>query len=471
LCCHKVEVRPTDAQKLRWRPEKLAAIIKLLTPKQRGWKVAATATVITVLLLVLVVPPLIRPTWAVNVDGQTIGYTRDDKGVLDLAQSILEADGSSEESSTTLELVRVRGNQDKPTPATELEEALAKALLRLTEGWVLQVQGETLSALPTKEEAEAVVEKVQAAFPPEAGSEIKKVYIKEEINIVPQVVRLSTITKVDEAVDLLIRGTNEEREYEVVSGDSLWSIARVHDMYVDDIIAANPGITENLQIGQKISLVVPKPYVTVVSEEEKTVAEAIAFETETIKDSSLYTYDRKVRTAGKPGSKLTTYALVRENGLIVEQTAIGEQIEEKPTTQVVVVGTKQPAFVATGRYTWPVSRGGQITSRYGQRGGGFHSGVDIAAPQGTPVVASDNGVVTYTGWNGGYGKCVIISHGASSTLYGHLSQVTASHGQKVQKGQTIGLVGSTGKSTGPHLHFEIREGGSRKNPLQYFQHQ
>lgn len=87
------------------------------------------------------------------------------------------------------------------------------------------------------------------------------------------------------------------------------------------------------------------------------------------------------------------------------------------------------------------------------------------------MVASDNGVVTYAGWNGGYGKCVIISHGGSSTLYGHLSQIMVKHGQTVQKGQTVGLVGSTGKSSGPHLHFEVREGGSQKNPLLYFKHQ
>ena len=136
----------------------------------------------------------------------------------------------------------------------------------------------------------------------------------------------------------------------------------------------------------------------------------------------------------------------------------------------MAVGTKEPQIVATGRYTWPLSRGGQITSRYGMRGGRLHAGVDIGAPTGTPIVAADNGVVTAAGWNGGYGKCVTISHGASSTVYGHLSQIMVKQGQTVEKGQTIGLLGSTGISTGPHLHFEIREGGSTKNPLQYFEH-
>ena len=93
--------------------------------------------------------------------------------------------------------------------------------------------------------------------------------------------------------------------------------------------------------------------------------------------------------------------------------------------------------MATGRYAWPVSRGGQITSRFGQRGGSFHA-ESISAPPGTTGGGLDNRVVTYAGWNGGYGKCVIISHGGSSTLYGHLSQIMVKHGQTVQKGQTIG---------------------------------
>ncbi len=428
-------------------------------------------TAATVLLLLTLTVPFTGSTWAVSVDGKTVGYTRDQEDTLELARGILEADGTVEENVATVEMTPVQDRKVKLTPKEELKENLTQALLRLQEGWVVKINGMAIATLATKEAAETVVEKVKTSFPPEEGSEIKKVHIKEEVEIAPQVARAATISEVDETVALLIRGTNEEREYEIKAGDSLWSIARAHDMYVDDIIAANPGITENLQIDQKISLVVPKPYVTVVSREEKTVVEAIPFETQTVKDNSLYNYERKVRTAGKPGSKRTTYAMVRENGLIVEQTAINELIEEEPTTQVMAVGTKQPAVVATGRYTWPVSRGGYVSSRYGRRGGGFHSGVDIAAPRGTPVIASDNGVVTYAGWNGGYGKCIILSHGGCSTLYGHLSQITAKHGQKVQKGQTIGLVGSTGKSTGPHLHFEIREGGSSKNPLLYFKHQ
>lgn len=117
-------------------------------------------------------------------------------------------------------------------------------------------------------------------------------------------------------------------------------------------------------------------------------------------------------------------------------------------------------------YAWPVK--GQISSRFGQRGGRLHAGLDIAAPTGTQIVAARSGTVTLAGEAGGYGNAVYIDHGSSViTRYGHMSKITTRRGVRVGQGDQIGLVGSTGNSTGPHLHFEVRVGGSPKNPEDY----
>ncbi len=99
----------------------------------------------------------------------------------------------------------------------------------------------------------------------------------------------------------------------------------------------------------------------------------------------------------------------------------------------------------------------------------YHSGIDIGVPNGDPVWAAAAGTVTMAGWNGNYGNCVMVTHGNGyTTVYGHLSGIAVSYGQSVNMGQTVGYCGSTGLTTGPHLHFEIREGGSCLNPMAFF---
>ena len=127
-----------------------------------------------------------------------------------------------------------------------------------------------------------------------------------------------------------------------------------------------------------------------------------------------------------------------------------------------------------GGYAWPCNGIRWITSKFGGRNspGGIgstnHKGVDIGTPMGTPVLAAKAGKVTWASWNGGYGNCVIISHGkGNSTLYGHLSSYNVKVGDSVSQGQVVAYSGSTGNSTGPHLHFGIKENDSWVDPLTY----
>jgi murein DD-endopeptidase MepM/ murein hydrolase activator NlpD len=123
---------------------------------------------------------------------------------------------------------------------------------------------------------------------------------------------------------------------------------------------------------------------------------------------------------------------------------------------------------------WPVH--GWITSPYGKRvdpvsgRAGFHTGVDIANDTGTPVHCTADGRVAFAGWEGGYGKLVIVSHGNGfQTFYGHLSEIKTSAGAEVQLGDVVGLMGATGNTTGPHVHYEIRLYGAPVNPIKYMQ--
>ncbi len=154
--------------------------------------------------------------------------------------------------------------------------------------------------------------------------------------------------------------------------------------------------------------------------------------------------------------------------LIVERQRELEAQREAARRAAGIVGQE----TAPGALSWPVS--GTITSPFGYRrnpfGGGmeFHQGLDIAAPMGTTVTAASAGTVISAGWYGGYGNYILIDHGGGmATGYGHLSQIFVASGQQVQKGQAIGAVGSTGMSTGPHLHFEVRINGKPTDPAAY----
>lgn len=127
-----------------------------------------------------------------------------------------------------------------------------------------------------------------------------------------------------------------------------------------------------------------------------------------------------------------------------------------------------------GVFTWPAPSYTYISSPYGYRNHPvlgrtkFHSGLDLAAPGGSNILAAADGTVRSAGWNGGYGYCVVIDHGGGvATLYGHASKLLVSSGQKVTKGQVIALVGTTGMSTGNHLHFEVLKNGATTDPMAY----
>jgi murein DD-endopeptidase MepM/ murein hydrolase activator NlpD len=179
---------------------------------------------------------------------------------------------------------------------------------------------------------------------------------------------------------------------------------------------------------------------------------------------------RELATARR--DKRTTLASVQEDkeeaighmrDLQAQSAALGAKIRSAQSTSIVPAPTG--AASAAG-FVWPVH--GVITSGFGWRWGRMHEGVDLAVANGTPVVAAKAGVVIVAGWMGGYGNLVVVDHGGGvSTAYGHNTSVTVGVGQQVEQGQLIAYSGSTGHSTGPHVHFEVRINGGAVDPMGY----
>ncbi|MGN0735854.1 MAG: murein hydrolase activator EnvC family protein [Anaerovoracaceae bacterium] len=147
---------------------------------------------------------------------------------------------------------------------------------------------------------------------------------------------------------------------------------------------------------------------------------------------------------------------------------------DRLTAEIVKLMDKNSPYVG-GEFTWPCPASRYISSSFGNRlhpilkVWKFHTGIDIGCSAGKDIVAAASGKVIMSKVYGGYGNCVMIDHGGGIvTLYGHASKLLVSEGQTVKRGQTIALVGSTGRSTGPHLHFEVRKNGEYINPMNYF---
>ncbi|MCL4424356.1 MAG: peptidoglycan DD-metalloendopeptidase family protein [Firmicutes bacterium] len=414
--------------------------------------------------------------YAVEVDGRAIGQVKEpmtvDQAIYVLVNQVQQEKGLPVTLANQVRAVATKDTGAPPLSAEELQKKLSREVNFNVRGYMISVNGQPVVALADEKTAKEVLDGIRASYVEKfSGSnvELGKLEILEDTKITPENVSLDRLRNKEEAIRILLRGTDKVVIHTVQRGQSLWSIATSNRMTVDDLKKANPELnSEVLQIGQKLNLVVPEPYLTLVSSEKRTFTVNIPYSSEVIEDNTLWPWQQVVQQYGVYGKKEVTVEIKRQNGQEISREILQEKILSEPTTEVRVQGTKQIPQRGTGQYVWPTV--GQITSGFGWRPGEFHYGVDIAAPTGTPILAADSGTVVRAEWYAGYGKMIVIDHGGGKvkTVYGHLSVILVDVGDTVEKGELIGKVGNTGRSTGPHLHFEIRIDGNPVNPLNYY---
>lgn len=410
----------------------------------------------------------------VYLDGEEMGSVTDVEGLMaHVAQLCLNEERyTGLHAMLTQEITVEREHRPNTTPDdAKVKENLLQNLKFEYYGYMIIVNGRPTLAVRSLSEYDKVLNIVEQAYINDGENcEVLDVALDEDVDYLWCRVEPEQIYTAEAAAEILLRGTDQRRTYLVSRGDSLWSIARRYNMTVEDVKRANPHLeSDTIRVGDELNLVVAEPLVHVSVTEEVTVKEKIPFDVKYQDDSKLYKGTSRVITAGREGVKEVTYRITRVSGREVSREVLSETVLEEPKTQVVARGTAVAPVTGSGRFLWPVSGGGRITSRYGQRGRSFHYGVDIASSKGTPIVAADDGVVIHAGWSGAYGILVTIDHGNGYvTRYAHNSQALVSVGQKVKKGTQIAKMGSTGNSTGPHLHFEVLYNGKNVNPLNFF---
>lgn len=343
------------------------------------------------------------------------------------------------------------------------------------ECYVLRVNGRVLGYFKNEEEPQAILDNIIASQVQE-DAELLAVGFAENVGLELEEVSIYDFdTYADQlAIEELIRiGTNEKRVYKVVAGDTLSQIAERHGMGESQLIAANPAAASQkyLQIDQELSLVVPVPLINVQTTQRVTRYVSVAYSKVEEGNSNLYQGESSVKVRGVNGKVEVVEDVVKINGQEIKEktTEVSRTVISEPKTQVLYVGTKPPPpRIGTGTFARPLSRGYHVSSPFGARWGSMHTGIDLALPSGSPVLAADGGRVIFSGNQGTYGLLVIIDHGGNlSSYYAHNSKLLVKKGDEVFKGQKIALSGNTGRSTGPHLHFEIRKNNVPVNPTKY----
>lgn len=302
------------------------------------------------------------------------------------------------------------------TPEDTLCENIKKASGTMTKQTVIEVDGNALAGVLNEAEAEKAIEICKSRFTGENTAECE---IAGNVEIKEEYAPSSLLTGAEVAAERMLGG----RYFEPVK---------------------------------------------VATVEYETYENEIAYGTERVENGELYEGNTTVEVKGENGKEVVKRKIEKINGTVKSNSEISKTVEKAPTNQVLMVGTKEkPSGVGTGSFAVPYN--GNITSRYGQRSMGNHKGVDIVGPTGSPIYASDDGVVTYADFeNGGYGNIVKIDHqNGYETYYAHCSEILVKKGDVVKKGGLIAKVGNTGRSTGSHLHFEIRKNGETQNPLDY----
>lgn len=317
------------------------------------------------------------------------------------------------------------------------------------------------------------------------GREITDIYLESQVTIKKTYISTQEhiITQADElSMYFLFGSTDLEETYKVKGEDTLETIAYNHQMGVEDILIANPdlgGVNALLAIGQELNVAPIEPLSNIVIESFDTEFQTITYDTKVEFDNTLNGDQSYVKQQGSNGMSKVVYATKEMNGVILSSSLVSEEVITEKVDKIIVYGSKNVVYYGNTTYwAWPTSKPFRISSGYGYRTHPikgkyhFHPAIDIAGTKSKNIYAIQSGTVTAavkSGYNSGAGKYVKIDFGNGYVAtYMHLSQVNVNKGDKVEKGQIIGIMGRTGSATGVHLHFQVQKNGQNINPFSLY---
>lgn len=421
--------------------------------------------------------------FSLTMNGKTMGYVMDpaefDRARFGVEQRMTTATGHAYGLHPNVVLSFGLVERDQLLSEQALQEALVSEISEVSDLYVLTVDGEVVGASYDANTLQTVLDKLKAT--PAPNGTVVSAKFNREVKIERKLTESKNLRSPEEIQARLAQNIHEKEYYIIQRGDTLASIAKKNGVSVTALKELNPGVsTESLVAGKAVLVNQALPFVSVQKTVRATEIKSVPYTTTQVDSANLYRGNTVVQSKGVNGTAQVTSEITYENGKELTRRQLAYTVLRAPVNQVIAAGSKPiPATnasagssferlgLATGFFRRPVS-GAIITSNYGYRGREFHTGVDFALAKGSAVVAADGGTVSFAGWKGDYGYLVIVNHGnGKQTYYGHNSKLLVHVGQRVAKGQQVAKMGSTGRSTGPHCHFEVRINGKHVNPWRY----
>ena len=409
-------------------------------------------------------------------NGRVLGYVKsqnDVVNVLKVAGNKLSSSNKAHIKFTANDNIKMNKvsvfNRDMDTPDQVVNKLTYMTDIEVSAVAICQ-DGKLMTIVENQQAADDVIKRIKESYQtPNEGMKITKTDFETPVDTKEVQVMLTSVGSKGDALHDLTEGGTIEIRHIVNEGETVNSIAKEFNVSPSDIKDMETGETvSKAESGSRVRIQKKIDPLKVITIEKGTTTETIPFETEEKQSADLYKDETYVQQEGADGRQAITGTITKENGKEIKRDISKKEVIKEPVKKIVLIGTKErPKTDPTGTFATPI-RGATITSEFGARWGRMHEGIDYGASTGTPIYASDGGTVTLAGVYGGYGNCVEIKHsGGYSTRYGHMSRFAVSEGEKVYQGQVIGYVGNTGRSTGSHLHFEVRLNGVAQNPRNY----
>ncbi len=409
--------------------------------------------------------------------GKVLGVTKDVDTVyrtIDvLGDKLSEASGANVAMNVErdIQFRMVRGLGYKADSDEEVLTALTYMKDLQVEAYAVMIDGKQAVIMQNEDAARDVVDEVEDFYnQPASGRVYTKGSFKESVVYAPVNVKLGDIWNEDDAATYLRTGSSKTISYTVHENETFETIAEDVGITTEQIAILNNGVDpEDPGVGTVLTLTYTEPILNYASSAVETYTEDLEYSTQYIDNASLYRGEEEVKSPGVIGQQQIVATVMFENGIETSRKVDSVSTISDPIDEVIYRGTKPiPEKIGTGTFAYPIRAYSYISSHFGPRWGRMHNGTDFAAPTGTKIYAADGGTVSYAGWKNSFGYIVIIDHGGLfETYYAHCSKLLVSVGDSVFQGQNIALVGSTGNSTGPHLHFEVHYNGTAYDPMDY----